>query len=60
MTEQATISLTDLTGRVVRQWSANDHKNKLEIDVADIADGVYIVSVAAQGFVTAQRLVVNK
>jgi Lysyl oxidase/Secretion system C-terminal sorting domain len=59
MTEQATISLTDLTGRVVRQWSADDHKNKLEINVADIPAGVYIVSVQAADFVASQRLVIE-
>ncbi len=62
VTTAALIQLTDVTGRVVGNWSFEKptQGQKQELNISSISAGTYLLSITADGNKTVQKLVINK
>jgi hypothetical protein len=56
--QAATLSLTDLQGRVIRSWGANGAQSHMSVLVNDLANGVYMIKINAGNDVIVKRVVV--
>ena len=55
-----TISLTDLSGRKIEQWSLINAKNEIQLSVSNILSGYYLLNILSNQFSQSQKLFIAK
>lgn len=53
-----TVQLCDITGRIIKTLSLQNNNN--QIDISDLRNGIYFITMTGQDFTTSRKIIVNK
>jgi hypothetical protein len=54
------ISVLDISGRVVRQSAIRNLQSAMPLDIRSISAGVYLVRLSAPGFTATEKLIIQR
>jgi len=55
----ASMHITDMTGRMIEQWSAQDWGTHQQLDLRHLTQGTYFLSAERSGITSTQRITLN-
>jgi len=54
------VSLSDFTGRVIRNWNLDSQENYLELQISDLNNGTYFLTVRTSDGLVRKKVVINR
>ncbi len=58
--DETIISLTDLSGRKIKQWHLNKSPNEIQLSLIDILSGCYILNISSSQIFNSKKLFISK